>query len=185
MRRLLGFGLVLVASANACADNPTKLAVPNIVLRDAEYYPIVSKRTGESGRVVLEFTLNRSGVAENIMVLLSDSPRLETAAIFLLQDAHADLPSEWVKNDGPSRRLRIAVIFELKPLCGQTASPDSTATPIRICARRSIWVPDEPTKQKQADSEDASSSQPGSDQHNSTHTLTPRSMLRSGPHPAV
>ena len=128
----------LAARPAAATDRP-RITVP----KDREYYPVLSRRLGESGRVLLEFRIGANRSPENVSVVLSDSglPYLEAAAIRLLEDAHIE-SKDSVSAEPPST-WSLAVIFELDS-CGKLASPAPQATVVRLCSRRSAWVPDVP-----------------------------------------
>jgi TonB family protein len=149
----LGFfnsALAVVARANEPTALP--LVEPRLLVPRKEYYPVLSRRLGEAGRVLLRYRVDANGRPESVSVALSESARLEAAAITVLEDA--------VIENGGSAELRgspkvweLTVLFELDP-CGKRTRPDPKATVVTVCGKRSIvvsesgpvsrWTPDQP-----------------------------------------
>jgi TPR repeat protein len=137
----------LAALAEAHANGST--VKPRLLVPRYEYYPVLSLRLGEMGRILLEYKIDANGRPANVTVILSESPRLEAAAIRVLESAivengnRADLR-------GSTETWKLAVLFELDP-CGKLTSPDPKATTIvKICGKRSVPVSESGRVLKQA-----------------------------------
>jgi len=127
-----------VSEAHASTDGGPKLIVPS---EGREYYPLLSRRLGESGRVLLQYNVGVNGRPENVSVVLSDSgsPYLEAAAIRWLENVRIE--SNDTVSAGPRKTWSLAVVFQLDS-CGKLAGRELQANVVvRLCSRRSIWVP--------------------------------------------
>jgi outer membrane biosynthesis protein TonB len=69
---------------------------------------------GITGRVGLEYSIDRKGRARNIVVAESAGGLLDESAKKLLSDARYSLPADWARNGDPERRFKAGVIFELR-----------------------------------------------------------------------
>jgi TonB family protein len=79
----------------------------------ATFYPPMARQRHESGAVLLEYSVNTTGLTERIVVLKSTAPEsLHKAAIRLLSQLRCTPDVEWVNGGGPQRRLRINVLFQ-------------------------------------------------------------------------
>jgi hypothetical protein len=131
-----GAVLPMVASAGEQTDRAE--TQPKVVVPPSQYYPLLSKRLNETGRVVLRYSLGPNARPHDIVVLLSDSPRLEAAAVRLLEDALIETPAEAHPENG-TKSWELAVLFELDS-CQKLTSPNPNATVVRLCAKRSVVV---------------------------------------------
>lgn len=110
------FVAAIVANGHSGATSPEN--APSIVapLRDAsEYYPAASLRSGETGVVVLRFTVNAEGKAVEPFTMEgtsgSSSYRLIVAAQQYIRD------SKFATGTHYKKRLAASFVFELAP-CG-------------------------------------------------------------------
>jgi TonB family protein len=78
------------------------------------YYPLQAQCLGLTGRVGLEYSLDRKGRARNIAVAESAGSLLDASARKLLLEAHYSIPADWATNGDPETRFKVAVIFELR-----------------------------------------------------------------------
>jgi TonB family protein len=133
------FNPALVGEARA--NEPTALppVEPRLLVPRDQYYPVLSLRLGEEGHVLLRYKIDASGRPAGVSVIQSESPRLEAAAIRVLERA--------VIENGGSAELRgspeawkLAVLFELDS-CGEFTRPDPKSTMvISVCGKRSVVV---------------------------------------------
>jgi len=116
---------------------PSQAAVPDTVPaltgapRDAsEYYPPASLRSGETGLVVLGFTLNADGKAIEPFTLEgtsgSSSYRLILAAEHYIRDAR--FGTGWHS----TRRLSASIVFEMAP-CGLLTQSVGADYTVNLC----------------------------------------------------
>jgi TonB family protein len=88
--------------------------IPRIGMAAHSYYPMQAQCLGITGRVGLEYSLDRKGRVRNIAVAESAGGLLDASAKKLLTDARYSLPADWAMNGDPETRFKVAVIFELK-----------------------------------------------------------------------
>jgi TonB family protein len=110
------FLLLMVQGCSAAQTTPRNGArvSPPFLQAVTEYYPLPAKRLGMTGRVSLEYSIDASGRAHNIVVTESAGPAFDESAKRLLADGHYKVPSDWAKNGDYDRRFTIGVIFELQ-----------------------------------------------------------------------
>lgn len=126
---------------------PVKLggSLPAMRTQDDDYYPTISKRLGESGSILLEFNIDTSGLAHNVVVIAGQSERLRTAALTLLKQSRFAVTADWDRAGPSSRRFRLSVDFMIEPCPRVHAERD--VGHIGICVRKSVWVPDSPGRE--------------------------------------
>jgi TonB family protein len=128
--------LNLAPLAEAHANGPK--VEPRLLVPRYEYYPVLSLRLGEVGRVLLEYKIDANGRPQNVSVTLSESPRLEAAAIRVLESATIENGSR-ADLRGSTETWELAVLFELDS-CGKLTTPDPKATLVKVCGKRSVPV---------------------------------------------
>jgi hypothetical protein len=134
------------ARRSSCERINGRAATPSASLRVLSRAIAAPRR---NGRILLEYKIDANGRPENVTVILSEAPRLEAAAIRVLENAivengnRADLR-------GSAETWQLAVLFELDP-CGKLTSPDPNATTIvKVCGKRSVPVSESGRVLKQA-----------------------------------
>jgi TonB family protein len=96
-------------STSADADR-----TPRVQMAAHSYYPLQAQCLGITGRVGLEYSLDRKGRVRNIAVGESAGSLLDLSAKKLLLDARYSLPADWATSGDPEARFKVAVIFELR-----------------------------------------------------------------------
>jgi hypothetical protein len=134
------FNAALVAEARANEPKASAPVVkPRLLIPRNDYYPVLSLRLGEVGRVLLKYKIDANGRPDSISVTLSESPRLEATAIGILQSAIVE-NSDSAQLRASPEAWELAVLFELDS-CGKLTSPDPKATMVvRVCGKRSVVV---------------------------------------------
>jgi TonB family protein len=133
------FNPALAAEARANEPTAPPAVKPRLLVPRYEYYPVLSLRLGEVGRVLLKYKIDATGRPESVSVALSESPRLEAAAIRVLESAVVE-NGDSADLRGSPEKWELAVLFELDS-CGKLTSPDPKATlVVKVCGKRSIVV---------------------------------------------
>jgi TonB family protein len=91
-----------------------------------DWFPVVAKRMGLEGRVLVGFDIDARGRAKNISVIWSENTVFESSAVEILKGARFSLPSDWA-NSGASRRWRLGFVYRLFPASCQS---DQFAIPV-------------------------------------------------------
>jgi TonB family protein len=87
---------------------------PRVLMAAHSYYPLQAQCLGMTGRVGLEYSLDRKGRVRDIAVAESAGSLLDDSAKKMLLDARYSLPADWAMNGDPQTRFKVAVIFELR-----------------------------------------------------------------------
>jgi TonB family protein len=101
-------GLNPCAKPKTADDTTIKWGPPTL-----DYYPRKANRDGVTGRVGLEYSIDETGHARNIIILESGGPLLDDGAKKLLADVRFKVPTDWSATGGPTRRWHYGVIFRL------------------------------------------------------------------------
>jgi len=100
-------------------------------------YPAEALRLGLSGRVSLAYSVDASGKARDLSVIHSAGRILDDKAVRALKLCRFEVPLGWVASNGPSKRYRFGVTFNIIGRTDVPADADDhptiaiTGTPIQ------------------------------------------------------
>jgi len=119
----LGFGLLLLSG---CAAPPQR-AQPDSYNGDGlplisrpppvyQYFPEKQARLRHVGAVVLEYSVSANGRPEDIRAVDPSSAEFVTSATRLVEFLRFKNPPNWVEQGGPTRRLRLQIVYNVTGL---------------------------------------------------------------------
>src|SRR3954466_6358920 len=110
---------IVICSAAAIADEtpstPAQLRpVPKseIINQNESFYPAKAQRLGQEGRVVMAFDIRANGRVTNALVVSSEEPALDSAALAVLANRKFEVAAGEASEGRP---YRLGVAFCLRP----------------------------------------------------------------------
>jgi TonB family protein len=103
---------VIAEDAPSSPAQPQKPPKSEIINQNLAFYPAKAQRLGQEGRVVMAFDIRADGRVANAVVVSSEEPGLDAAALDVLKNRKFEVPAGGASEGRP---YRLGVAFCLRP----------------------------------------------------------------------
>ena len=133
----LGAALLVVKSAFTADEFAPRPFPASAKYPHEEFYSPSLRRLNISGRVLLEFSIDKKGKTSEIRLVKTEAKELVSTAAQYLQRIRYNVPKDWVSSDGSQYRRLMTIAFVLRKgneeCTAETLAPSGKL--VTICAQ--------------------------------------------------